>query len=281
MFILEGKKPKEAGRPLMMSLEEYRSHHPEVAIATTAGSWKLRRSGADGPALVMLPGCHGTADVYYKVAAALGRHVDVVTLTPPKHDDLQQLVSDLAVILDILKLREVALYGSSLGGYLAQLFAIRYKGRVRRLFLGNTFRDPSPLQERWPKPSEFKKLPAADLMAGVVAKARALPVQTPAEADLKRTLLALLGTDQTPDALKSRFLAGILAKLLPRVPLPENSVAIVDSDDDGIIPANPRIDLRTTYRSSPRLSVPGGGHFPFLLKGEQVAAFINRTAFAN
>ena len=193
----------------------------------------------------------------------------------------KQLVADLATVFDELKVRDVVLYGSSLGGHLAQLFSIRHRSRVRKIFLGNTFRDPAPLQERWPKPSEFAKLPAFDLMAGVLAKTRALPVRTQQEADLKRTLLSLLGTAQSPDALKSRFFTGILSKPLPRVPLPDNAVAIVDSDDDSIIPAKPRVDLRSTYRSSPRLSLPGAGHFPFLLKAEHLAAFIEQTAFAS
>ena len=60
------------------------------------------------------------------------REIDYAELT------LDQLVDDAAALLDHLGIQSTALFGHSYGGFIAQLFAIKYPERVSRLILANT-----------------------------------------------------------------------------------------------------------------------------------------------
>jgi len=60
---------------------------------------------------------------------------------------IEQLVTDLAALLDVLELGQVALGGHSIGGPPAYLYAARHPGRVTRLVL----EDPAPPWPRAPR----------------------------------------------------------------------------------------------------------------------------------
>ena len=72
------------------------------------------------------------------------------TPTPPRRYDIDELADQLASILDAAAITQVHLVGMSLGGCVAQAFAARHPGRLRRLVLADTTPQyPQALKDKW------------------------------------------------------------------------------------------------------------------------------------
>ncbi|XWS49048.1 hypothetical protein CRYUN_Cryun13aG0130000 [Craigia yunnanensis] len=87
-----------------------------------------------------LPGTAGTADVYYKQIMALSmKGYRVISVDIPCVWSHQEWIQSFEKFLDAIDVHHIHLYGTSLGGFLAQLFAQHRPRRVKSLMLSNTF----------------------------------------------------------------------------------------------------------------------------------------------
>ncbi|KAF7138344.1 hypothetical protein RHSIM_Rhsim07G0101700 [Rhododendron simsii] len=92
------------------------------------------------PPLVCIPGTAGTADVYYKQVMSLSmKGYRVISVDIPRVWNHHEWIQAFEKFLDAIDVHHVHLYGTSLGGLLAQLFAQHRPRRVRSLVLSNTF----------------------------------------------------------------------------------------------------------------------------------------------
>lgn len=114
-----------------------------------AGDIRLHyESHGDGDdALVIVPGLGGHHLSWAPVVPALAERHRVVIVdnrgaglsdTPPGPYTMEQFTGDLAAALDQIGVGEAHVWGESLGGMIAQQFALRYPDRVRSLVLGCT-----------------------------------------------------------------------------------------------------------------------------------------------
>lgn len=105
--------------------------------------------GGSGVPLVLLHGFGADKDNWNRVSGYLTEHFDVIAIDLPgfgnstdnielDYDVLTQ-VSRLKVILDKLKIKELNLAGSSMGGYIAGNFAAQYPKRIKNLWLISPF----------------------------------------------------------------------------------------------------------------------------------------------
>jgi pimeloyl-ACP methyl ester carboxylesterase len=107
-----------------------------------------------GPTLVLLPPLPGYKEAWLACAAPLARSFRVVTFDlrarfhgPPRWE---ALLDDLSRVLDAVAPGPVALAGHSLGGALAQRWALAHPGRVRALALSSSFaRVVTPRGDAW------------------------------------------------------------------------------------------------------------------------------------
>ncbi len=185
--------------------------------------------------------------------------------------DNARLVDGLADLLDTLQLPQIHLYGSSIGGYLAQLFACRHPDRLATLFIGNSFWDPFRSQAKWPALADIQGQPSETLLLRARRKLAEMVVKEPAQAELKAALLAIVGPQQDADSVKARLVSLLSAKPVRRVPLPAARVVVVDSDDDPVISSQQRNELRRRYSASPHHMISGGGHYPSVLRPDTLA----------
>ncbi len=105
--------------------------------------------GGTGTPLVLLHGFGADKDNWNRVSGYLTKHFDVVAIDLPGFGnstdnidldyDVFSQVSRLKKILDILKIKEFNLAGSSMGGYIAGNFSARYPERVKNLWLISPF----------------------------------------------------------------------------------------------------------------------------------------------
>jgi pimeloyl-ACP methyl ester carboxylesterase len=122
----------------------------EVELATTG------HGDHDGsaPALVLLHGFTGSADDWSGVVGALAEARRVVVVEHRGHGDstntgdaasytFDQLVADFAVVADELALDRFDLLGHSMGGIVAQRYALAHPDRLRSLVLMDTGARPN------------------------------------------------------------------------------------------------------------------------------------------
>lgn len=100
-----------------------------------------------GPALVLIAGLGYDRWMWRRMVPGLAAHFQVITYdnrgvggssVPPGPYTAQLMADDLAGLLDGLGVAQTAVMGHSMGGYIAQAFALAYPQRVSRLILSAT-----------------------------------------------------------------------------------------------------------------------------------------------
>ncbi len=246
-------------------LQKIQARYPLLTAELDGAVWSFRDTLPGGTTpLVMLPGAAGTGDVFYRVLDALGTRRRIITVNYPAVAETEALSAGLRQLLNHLGIPRMDVFGSSLGGFLAQLFAVENAGRVRRCMLGNTFFDASWLREQV-SPADLALMPADEHIAKGIRAWEVAHERTEGETDLKRTMLALLGPHQTAEMGKAALLAVLRSRRVPKVPLSAGTVALLDAEDDPVVDRDTRTQLRERYAASRQYRLASGGHYPVLL----------------
>jgi len=108
----------------------------------------FKRSG-EGPPLLLLHGAEADHSMFDAFGALLAPHFTVIaydqrdsgaTRNPLQPYGLEELADDAAALIAALGYRRAHVFGTSLGGVIAQVLAARHAGRIDRLVLSSTFR---------------------------------------------------------------------------------------------------------------------------------------------
>ncbi|XP_026409802.1 maspardin-like isoform X2 [Papaver somniferum] len=212
----------------------FKSQVPLHKISIGSRQWRYYEFGPKVvPPLICLPGTPGTADVYYKQIMSLSnKGYRVISVDIPRVWNHHEWIQAFEKFLDAIDVHHVHLYGTSLGGFLAQLFAQHRPRRVRSLILSNTFLDTQSFSASMP-------------WAPVVS--------------------------WTPSFLLKRYvLIGIRDG--PHEPFIADSVDFVVSqtNDYCAIPRELKDQVSEKYPGARRASLKSGGDFPFLSRPDEV-----------
>lgn len=100
-----------------------------------------------GEPLILIEGLGTATWLWWKQVPELSRHFRVVAYDlrgsgwsdkPDEPYSIPMFADDLAGLMDALRIKQAHILGISLGGYVAQEFAIRYPDKVKRLILCST-----------------------------------------------------------------------------------------------------------------------------------------------
>lgn len=164
-----------------------------------------RREGAGEP-LVLVMGFGGSGAMWDdETVALLARYFDVIvpdnrsTGQSQKLDEpieMATMADDLAALLDALSIARAHVFGVSMGGMIAQEFALRYSDRLRGLVLGCTH------------PGGPRAVPAAPEVVALLLPAKGVQLR----AVLQRAYEAML----TPETIAAEpaFLDAMAARML-------------------------------------------------------------------
>lgn len=103
----------------------------------------------EGPPLLLLHGAEADHSMFDAFGALLAPHFTVIaydqrdsgaTRNPPQPYGLEELADDAAALIAALGYRRAHVFGTSLGGVIAQVLAARHAARIDRLVLSSTFR---------------------------------------------------------------------------------------------------------------------------------------------
>jgi pimeloyl-ACP methyl ester carboxylesterase len=222
-----------------------------------------------GPALVMLPGTLGTAELWWNQIATLGGEVRILAVTYPRIGAIERLADGVAALMSARGIERASVVGSSLGGYLAQFLAARHPARIDTLFIGNSLTDPKQVNPARKSPAELRQAPPAALRAIVLGSVESWSEPEPVFAEIKR-ILRHSGTKLiSGPKLKARVLAVATGSAVPALPLPPERIVIVDCADDPLIPESTRQLMRQTYPKAQAYTLPVGGHYPYVTRAER------------
>ena len=100
-----------------------------------------------GEPVLLIMGLGYTLDMWHRVLPALSEHYRVIAFdnrgvgrsdVPPGPYTIPVMASDAAAVMDAAKIDAAHVFGISMGGMIAQEFALQYPARVRSLILGCT-----------------------------------------------------------------------------------------------------------------------------------------------
>lgn len=248
----------------------FKSQVPLHKIPIGTKQWRYYDFGPkEVPPLICLPGTAGTADVYYKQVMSLSmKGYRVISVDIPRVWNHQEWIQSFEKFLDAIDVHYIHLYGTSLGGFLAQLFAQHRPRRVRSLILSNTFLETRNFAAAMPWAPVVSWTPAFLLKRYVLTGIRDGPHE-PFIADSVDFVVSQVET-LSRDDLASRLSLTVDPASVGPLLLTDAFITIMDTNDYCAVPQELKDQLNERYSEARRASLKSGGDFPFLSRPDEV-----------
>ncbi|KAI3918270.1 hypothetical protein MKX01_041590 [Papaver californicum] len=248
----------------------FKSKVPLHKISIGSRQWRYYEFGPKVvPPLICLPGTPGTADVYYKQIMSLSnKGYRVISVDIPRVWNHHEWIQAFEKFLDAIDVHHVHLYGTSLGGFLAQLFAQHRPRRVRSLIVSNSFIDTESFSASMPWAPVVSWTPSFLLKRYVLIGIRDGPHE-PFIADSVDFVVSQVETLSREDLASRLTLTSGAASIGPLL-LSDSFITIMDTNDYCAIPRELKDQLSEKYPGARRASLKSGGDFPFLSRPDEV-----------
>lgn len=252
--------------PLIADRDRFAAMHPEERVMLNGREWGVIAAGDAGPALLLIPGTLGRADIFWQQIEALKDRARVVAVTYPRSGGVVEWSDDLAELLRRQNIDKATVLGSSLGGYLAQYFVGTHADMTERLIAANTLSSVAEIRTRPPYSSDLDNGSIEELRAGFGNGLRAWGEAHPEQADLVELLMAEQGGRILEPELRARLNALKYGPELPPITLPAERIATIEAADDPLIPPPMREAVRARLKPSVAFRFLHGGHFPYVVR---------------
>jgi len=260
--------------PLMNSRDAFLAETPERRLVINTRDWGVIRAGDSGPALILIPGTLGRADVFWQQIAALAGRARILALSYPETGGVEDWAGDIAGMIKDHRLEGAVVLGSSLGGYLAQYVTAQYPGLVGGLVAANTLVSAKGIDQKPPYVFDVLNMPIADLRAGFEMGLKGWLDPANPYSDLAGLLLAEVA-GRIPEAeLRARIQALKTAPELAAQSLAGKAIFTVESDDDHLIPPPMRQAVRDALGPGRSYRFREASHFPYVTRPEDYTAML-------
>ncbi|XVF51644.1 hypothetical protein PTKIN_Ptkin04bG0200900 [Pterospermum kingtungense] len=248
----------------------FKSQVPLHKIPIGTKQWRYYDFGPKVvPPLICIPGTAGTADVYYKQIMSLSmKGYRVISVDIPRVWNHQEWILSFEKFLDAIDVHHIHLYGTSLGGFLAQLFAQHRPRRVKSLVLSNTFLETRSFAAAMPWAPIVGWTPSFLLKRYVLTGIRDGPHE-PFIADSVDFVVSQVET-LSRDDLASRLTLTVDSASVESLLLSDSFITIMDTNDYCSIPQQLKDQLSERYPGARRAYLKTGGDFPFLSRPDEV-----------
>ncbi|KAL1568973.1 maspardin-like isoform X1 [Salvia divinorum] len=248
----------------------FKSQVPLHKIPIGSKQWRYYDFGPKYvPPLICLPGIAGTADVYYKQIMSLSnKGYRVISVDIPRVWNNQEWIQAFEKFLDVIDVHHIHLYGTSLGGFLAQLFAQHRPRRVKSLVLSNTFLETSNFSAAMPWAPIVGWAPSFLLKRYVLTGIRDGPHE-PFIADSVDFVVAQVET-LSKDDLASRLSLTVDSASIGPLRLSDTFITIMDTNDFCAVPQELKDQVTERYPGARQANLKSGGDFPFLSRPDEV-----------
>ncbi|XP_025014390.1 maspardin isoform X2 [Ricinus communis] len=192
----------------------------------------------------------------------------VISVDIPRVWNHHEWIQTFEKFLDVIDVHHIHLYGTSLGGFLAQLFAQHRPRRVRSLILSNTFLDTRSFAAAMPWSPVVSWTPSFLLKRYVLTGIRDGPHE-PFIADSVDFVVSQVETLSRED-LASRLTLNVDAASVGPLLLSDSYITIMDTNDYCAIPQHLKEQLSERYPEARQAYLKTGGDFPFLSRPDEV-----------
>jgi len=172
--------------------------------------------------------------------------------------------------LDKIAVNKVHLFGTSLGGYLAQCYAAFRPARVESLILNNAFCDTQYFTDNAPCAAMFSVMPEFMLKRIVLSN---FPTTT-METEIANSVDFMV--EQLETLVQSELAGRLTLNCAPgnikpgSVVVPSEHITILDTIDDVALPENLREEVYKLYPDARVAHLKSGGNFPYLSRADEV-----------
>lgn len=260
--------------PLIEDRDRFAALFAEERVLVDGREWGVVTAGDDGPALVLLPGTLGRADIFWQQIEALSNRVRILALSYPADGGVVEWAADITALMDRAGMASATVLGSSLGGFVAQYFAAVSADRVDTLIGANTLTSVAPLADIPPYKLDLDAEPVENLRQGFTAGLEASAAANPAIRPLVDLLLGEVN-GRIPEAeMRARLKALKHGPELPPISLSNEKIAVIEAADDPLIPQPMRDMVQSRLKPGKVFHFKSGGHFPYVVRPQAYTAIL-------
>lgn len=253
-------------RDLIAERDKFAALHPETRHLVNGRDWGVIRAGQRGPALVLIPGTLGRADIFWQQIAVLSKEARILAVSYPASGGISDWAADLAQMIADAEMQGATVLGSSLGGYLAQYLTATEPALCSGLVAANTLASVRGIDQVPPYALDLVTTPIDDLRAGFEAGLAGWQFPDHPYRDLAYLLLQEVRGRIPEGELRARLQALKTAPDLPAQSLPRDRIFTVQSDDDHLISPPMRESLRATLNPVRAYRFRAASHFPYVTR---------------
>lgn len=257
------------------------NHGSALHVALTNGIETAYAADGDGPPLILIHGAEADHGMFGALSEHLRTRFRVIaydqrdsglTVNPPEPYTLSDLADDAAALIKVLGYRKVHVFGTSLGGHIAQLLAARHPEKIDKLVLGSTWRAGQPLREINPDAAAsltvFRANPA--LHAPGIA-AFFFPA---AHIAAHPEVIAMFRGSQRDGGQKARRAALLAAQVPVDYPAITSPTLLLAGTEDRLVPCQSTFDLVEHIAHATKIGIAGLGHIGVLQAPREVAGHL-------
>ncbi|CAN1834194.1 spg21 [Linum perenne] len=204
----------------------------------------------------------------YAVPVVLHQGYRVISVDIPRVWNHMEWIQAFEKFLDVIDVRHMHLYGTSLGGFLAQIFAQYRPRRVKSLVLSNSFLDTRSFAAAMPWAPFVSWTPSFLLKRYVLTGIQDGPHE-PFIADSVDFVVSQVET-LSKDDLASRLTLNVDAQAVGSLLLSDQFITIMDTNDYSATPRQLKDQLTERYPEAKQANLKTGGEFPFLSRPDEV-----------
>jgi pimeloyl-ACP methyl ester carboxylesterase len=261
---------------IVASLKEFRAAHPPKVIEVNGMDWEYVAFGEGEETILFLHGMTGAYDIWWRVMEELQTEYRVISLTYPAVDSLEEMSAGALAVLDAESVDKANIVGTSLGGYFAQYLVAAHPDRVSRAVFSNTFPPNDLIKEKNGTIGSLIPFLPEWLVIDVLRGSFVESIY-PASGNDELTLAFLM--ELSYGRVSRAQVAGRYRCVVEKFTAPNPDalgipVMIIEADNDPLVEAALREQLKETYPSAVVHTMSGVGHFPYLPLSSEYASFL-------
>jgi len=236
-------------------------------------TWKFYDFGPkDTAPLLFLPGASGTAETFYKQFISLSpKGFRIISVQYPDYMTHDAFCKGMDRFLDKLGIDKVHLFGTSLGGYLAQCFIQYRPQRVASLILCNAFSDTQYYKDNAPCVGLFPVMPEFMLKRMILANFPTKVMEAEIANSIDFMVQQLETLTQSELASRLTLNCTLYESLKPaELPFDKTKITLLDTVDEVAIPEKVREEVYKFYPEAKVAQLKTGGNFPYISRSDEV-----------
>lgn len=264
-------------------LDEAAAHPEPLRFIEANGTRTAFTMAGSGAPLLMLHGGEADHAMFEALGRQLRRHFTVIS--PDQRDsgatthsstsyDLADLAADAAAMLDALGIERCHVYGTSLGGQIAQVLACRHPARIGQLILGSSWRVGRSLVDIAPGTAQELTCLRADALRHAAEIARYF--FPPLALQLRPALVSIFSGGTRSADMRARRAALMSSPPCIDLRAVQARTLLLLGNEDRLVPSAASIALADEIEDATIDAMPGVGHVGALQAPIEVAACIRR-----